>query len=98
MKSVYCAVRTGSLNKAICASYLKGSDKISNEELWQRTKQTRLEQQIKERKWQWISHTLRKPQGATDKHALDSNRQGTRKTGRPTAIVSVSLLSLPGEF
>ena len=24
MKSVYCAVRTGSLNKAICASYLKG--------------------------------------------------------------------------
>ena len=25
MKSVYCAVRTGSLNKAVCASYLKGS-------------------------------------------------------------------------
>ena len=24
MKSVYCAVRTGSLNKAVCASYLKG--------------------------------------------------------------------------
>ena len=24
MKSVYCAVRTGSLNKAECASYLKG--------------------------------------------------------------------------
>jgi hypothetical protein len=23
-KSVYCAVRTGSLNKAVCASYLKG--------------------------------------------------------------------------
>ena len=23
MKSVYCAVRTGSLNKAVCASYLK---------------------------------------------------------------------------
>ena len=24
MKSVYCAVRTGSLNKSVCASYLKG--------------------------------------------------------------------------
>ena len=24
MKSVHCAVRTGSLNKAVCASYLKG--------------------------------------------------------------------------
>ena len=24
MKSVYCAVRTGSLNKAVCASSLKG--------------------------------------------------------------------------
>ena len=24
MKSVYCAVRNGSLNKAVCASYLKG--------------------------------------------------------------------------
>ena len=24
MKSVYCAVRTESLNKAVCASYLKG--------------------------------------------------------------------------
>jgi hypothetical protein len=23
MKSVYCVVRTGSLNKAVCASYLK---------------------------------------------------------------------------
>ena len=24
MEGVYCAVRTGSLNKAVCASYLKG--------------------------------------------------------------------------
>ena len=24
MKSIHCAVRTGSLNKAVCASYLKG--------------------------------------------------------------------------
>jgi len=29
MKSVYCAVRTGSLNKVVCALSLKG--KINNE-------------------------------------------------------------------
>ena len=27
MKSVYCAVQTGSLNKAVCALYLKGYSK-----------------------------------------------------------------------
>jgi hypothetical protein len=31
------------------------------------------EQQITERKWCWIGHTLRKPQGATERHALDWN-------------------------
>ena len=30
MKSVYCAVRTGSLNKAVCASYLKGNIRTCN--------------------------------------------------------------------
>jgi len=30
MKSVYCALRTGSLNKAVCASSLKGSQRISS--------------------------------------------------------------------
>ena len=33
---------------------------ISNEELWERTKQMPTEQQIKERKWHRIDHTLRK--------------------------------------
>ena len=28
MKSVYCAVRTGSLNKAVCASYLKVQERM----------------------------------------------------------------------
>jgi len=31
MKSVYSAVRTGSLNKAVCASSLKGSRKDLND-------------------------------------------------------------------
>jgi hypothetical protein len=31
MKSVYSAVRTGSLNKAVCASSLKGSNTFKND-------------------------------------------------------------------
>jgi hypothetical protein len=56
--------------------------KISNEELWQRTKQMPTEQQITERKWCWIGYTLCKPQSATERNALDWNPQGTRKRGR----------------
>jgi hypothetical protein len=56
--------------------------KISYEELWHRTKKTPTEQQKKERKWRWIDHTLRKPQGAIERHALDWN-PGTRKRGTP---------------
>ena len=36
------------------------------------------EQQIKERKWHGIDNTLREPQGAVERHALDWNPQGTR--------------------
>jgi hypothetical protein len=57
-------------------------DKISNEEFWQRTKRTPVEQQLKERKWRWIGHPLRQPQGALERHAMDWNPQGTRKMGR----------------
>ena len=40
------------------------------------------EQQIKERKWHQIGHTLRKLQGAAERQAVDWNSQGTRKRGR----------------
>ena len=36
------------------------------------------EQQIKEGKWHWIGNTLREPQDAVERHALDWNPQGTR--------------------
>ena len=35
---------------------------ISNEELWERTQQSRIEESIKRRKWKWIGHALRKPE------------------------------------
>jgi hypothetical protein len=46
-------------------------------------KQTPIGQQIKERKWRWISHILFKPHGAVERYALDWNPQGTRRRVRP---------------
>jgi hypothetical protein len=42
--------------------------------------------QIKERKWNWIGHTLRKPTGAIEKTALDWNPQGARRCDHPRKI------------
>lgn len=60
-----------------------GREKISNEELRQRTKQTPTEQQIKERKWCWIGHTLQKPHCTVERRTLGWKPQCTRKRGRP---------------
>ena len=38
---------------------------------------------IKERRWGWIGHTLRRPGRNYTKEALDWNPQGSRKRGRP---------------
>jgi len=40
MKNVYCAVRTGSLNKAVCASYLNGYRSLTCGALENRMHQT----------------------------------------------------------
>jgi hypothetical protein len=42
MKSVYCAVRTGSLKKAVCASYLKRLKYFSRVSLTKATQGTRM--------------------------------------------------------
>jgi hypothetical protein len=47
------------------------------------TNQQPIRQQIKERIWRWIGHTLRKPNGAIGKSALDWNPQGVRRRGCP---------------
>jgi len=56
---------------------------ISNKQLWDRTRQTPIESIIKQRKWGWIGHTLRKPASNVTRQALDWNPQGKRKVGRP---------------
>jgi hypothetical protein len=53
-----------------------------NEELWKKTKQEKIEKQIKKRKWSWIGHTLRK-EGTVERDALDWNPQGYWRRGRP---------------
>ena len=55
--------------------------KISNEELWQRTKQERIEVTIRRRKWRWMGHTLRKSANNITRLSLEWNPQGARRKG-----------------
>ena len=56
---------------------------ISNENLWARTRQTPVEEDIRRRRWRWLSHTLPKPPSSIGRQALKWNPQGQRKRGRP---------------
>src|ERR1700729_712638 len=49
----------------------------------EKTEQEPMEQQIMNRKWRWIGHTLRKPDSSITRQALSWNPQGKRKQGRP---------------
>jgi hypothetical protein len=55
-------------------------DQITNKELWKRTKQPRIDLQIRKRKWGWLGHALRKPSDDVARQALEWNPQG--KWGR----------------
>ena len=57
---------------------------IRNEELWRQTGQRPVEEEIRQRAWDWISHTLRRPDGHVAKRALEWNLQGKRKRRRPS--------------
>jgi hypothetical protein len=58
---------------------IRWPDTISNNSLWEITKQESIDIQIKKRKWRWIGHTLRKSAGAIENDALDWNPQGARR-------------------
>ena len=55
---------------------------ISDERLWQRTCQMPVEQDIRQRRWRWIGHTLRKPVDSVTRQALTWNPEENRKIGR----------------
>ena len=56
---------------------------ISNEDLWERSQQCRIEESIKRRKLKWSGHTLRKPENNITRSALEWNPKGSRRRGRP---------------
>jgi len=58
-------------------------DQITNNELWKRMKQPRIDLQIRKRKWGWLGHTLRKPTDDITRQALEWNPQGKLSRGRP---------------
>jgi len=58
-------------------------DQITNTELWKRTKQPRIDLQIRRRKWGWPGHTLRELTDDITRQALQWKRQGKRSRGRP---------------
>ena len=56
---------------------------MTNEELWKRAKEEKIEIQIRRRKLRWIGHTLRKEKEEIPRRVLQWNPQGTRGRGRP---------------
>jgi hypothetical protein len=56
---------------------------ISNNDLWTRTNQIRIDLEIWHRKWGWLGHTHRKPSREMARLALDWNSQGSQGWGRP---------------
>ena len=55
---------------------------ISIEQLLQHTCQMLVEQDIRQRRWKWIGHTLRKSVDSNTRQALTWNTEGKRKRWR----------------
>lgn len=62
---------------------IRWPERISNQELWQRTGQEPITDTIQSRKWRWIGHTIRREQTSITRQALDWNPQGKRRRERP---------------
>jgi hypothetical protein len=58
-------------------------DQITNNELWKRKKQPRIDLQIRKRQWGWLGHTLRKLMEDKTRQTLEWNPQCKRGRGRP---------------
>ena len=58
-------------------------DTISNYDLWHSTSLRPIASDIKNRKWHWIGHTLRREPTNITRQSLSWNPQGSRRVGRP---------------
>ncbi|XP_071141986.1 uncharacterized protein [Mytilus edulis] len=58
-------------------------NKITNEDLHKKTKSQDIETTLLQKRWRWLGHVLRKPQGDMTNVALRWTPEGKRKRGRP---------------
>ncbi|CAG9134144.1 unnamed protein product [Plutella xylostella] len=58
-------------------------DFVSNEELWRRTHQKPVAETVKERKWRWIAHVLRRTEDVPKEALTWHPEGGKRRLGRP---------------
>lgn len=56
---------------------IRWMDRVSNIDLWERTSQVPVEEEIRRRRWGWIGHTLRKFPSNITRQALYWNPQGS---------------------
>ena len=62
---------------------IRWTDKVRNEEVWERTEQEAIQTEVGRRRWRWVGHTLRRTNSNITKRALQWNPQGSRDRGRP---------------
>ncbi|VDO62092.1 unnamed protein product [Schistosoma margrebowiei] len=71
------------INSCLCRILdIHWPDIISNSFLWERTNQLPVEEEIRERHWEWIEHTLWKSSNCITMHALSRNAEGKLESGR----------------
>ena len=58
-------------------------DWITNRDLWSTTNQVPIDEEIRQRKWRWLSHTMRKDHHSITRQSLRWNPAGRRSRGRP---------------
>ena len=56
-------------------------DRITNQELWKKTNEEPVLDQLRRRKWNWIGHTLRRSDNSIAKQVLQWTPQGHRERG-----------------
>ncbi|VDP43472.1 unnamed protein product [Schistosoma margrebowiei] len=56
---------------------------MSNNQRWERTNQSPVEEEIRKKRWKWLGHLLRKAPNCVTRQALTWNPQGQRKRGKP---------------
>ena len=60
---------------------LKWTDKIRNEQLWERTGQVPIQTEVGRRRWKWVGHTLRKGKNSITRQGSSVESAGLERQG-----------------